>query len=172
MKVARASVDEAAARARLQEVLARPDLALTYGYKRTQLPDTAVAANTSIAAVTVKVPLFDRNAGNRAAASAQVRRQQDLLEQTRVDVLADYRAAAQEYFLRRTEVAGTLVPMREHAANISSLSQAVYMQTGGDLLRLIDAERSRIDAELAWVDGMVAFQHSRANLEAAEGVAR
>jgi outer membrane protein TolC len=172
MKVARAFVDEAQARARLQDVLARPDLTLTYGYKRTQLPDTGAPANTAIAAVAVKIPLFDRNAGNKAAASADVRRQQDLLEATRVDVLADYRAAAQEYLLRRTEVAGTLTPMREHAATISSLAQAVYVQTGGDLLRLIDAERSRVDAELAWVDGMVAFHQSRATLEAAEGVTR
>ena len=172
MKAARAAVEEAQARARLQDVLARPDLTVTYGYKRTQLPEMHDASNTSIAAVAVKVPLFDRNTGNRAAASAEVRRQQDLLEATRVDVLTDYRAASQEYFFRRTEVAGTLTPMREHAANISTLSQAVYMQTGGDLLRLIDAERSRLDAELAWVDGMVAFQQSRANLEAAEGAAR
>jgi cobalt-zinc-cadmium efflux system outer membrane protein len=40
MKIARASLEEARARARLQDVLARPDLTLTYGYKRTQLPDT------------------------------------------------------------------------------------------------------------------------------------
>jgi outer membrane protein TolC len=172
MKVARASVEEAQARERLQSVLARPDLTVTGGYKRTQLADTAQAVNTAIAAVTMKVPLFDRNSGNKAAASAEVRRQQDLLDATRVDVLADYRAAAQEYFLRRTEVAGTLAPMREHAANISSLAQAVYVQTGGDVLRLIDAERSRLDAELAWVEGMVAFQQSRATLEAAEGAAR
>jgi len=172
MRVARASVEEAQARARLQDVLAHPDLTLTSGYKRTQLPDTTQAANTAIVAVAVKVPLFDRNAGNRAAASAEVRRQQDLLDATRVDVLADYHAASVEYFLRRTEVAGTLVPMRDHAANLSSLAQAVYIQTGGDVLRLIDAERSRLDAELAWVDGMIAFQQSRANLEAAEGATR
>jgi len=172
MKVARASLEEARARARLQEALARPDLTLTYGYKRTQLPETAFAANTSIAAIAVKVPLFDRNAGNRAAASAETRRQEQLLEATRLDVLADYRAAAQEYAMRRTEVVGTLQPMREHAANISSIAQAVYVQAGGDLLRLLDAERSRLDAELAWVQGMVEYQQSIANLEVAEGVTR
>jgi len=155
MKIARASVEEARARARLQDVLARPDLTLTYGYKRTQLPDTAAAANTAIAAFAVKLPLFDRNAGNRAAASAETRRQEALLEAARLDVLADFRAAAQDYAQRRTEVVGTLQPMREHAANIASIAQAVYVQTGGDLLRLLDAQRSRLDAELAWVEGMV-----------------
>ena len=172
MKIARASLEEARARARLQDALARPDFTLTYGYKRTQLPDTAVAANTSIAAFAVKVPLFDRNAGNRAAATAEMRRQEQLLEATRLDVLADYRAASQEYALRHAEVIGTLQPMREHAANISSIAQSVYIQAGGDLLRLLDAERSRLDAELAWVEGMVDYQQSIVNLEAAEGVAR
>ena len=88
MKIARASLEEARARARLQDALARPDLTLTYGYKRTQLPDTAVAANTSIAAIAVRLPLFDRNAGNRAAASAETRRQEALLAATQLDVLA------------------------------------------------------------------------------------
>jgi len=172
MKIARASLQEAQARSRLQEVFARPDLSVTYGYKRTQLPDTADAANTALAGVAVRIPLFDRNAGNRAAATAESRRQAELLEGTRLDVLAAYRAASQEYALRRSEVVGTLQPMREHAANISSIAQAVYIQAGGDLLRLLDAQRSRLDAELAWVEGMVDYQQSIVNLEAAEGVAR
>jgi len=172
MKIARASLEEARARARLQDALARPDLTLTYGYKRTQLPDTTQAANTAIAAFAVKVPLFDRNAGNRAAATAETRRQEALLEEARLDVLADFGAASQEYVQRRTDVVGTLQPMREHAGNIASLAQSVYVQTGGDLLRLLDAQRSRLEAELAWVEGMVDYQQSIVNLEAAEGVAR
>jgi outer membrane protein TolC len=172
MKIARASLEEARARARLQDALARPDLTLTYGYKRTQLPDTAVPANTSIAAIAVRLPLFDHNAGNRAAASAETRRQEALLAATQLDVLADYRAVSQEYALRHTEVVGTLQPLREHAANISTIAQAVYIQAGGDLLRLLDAQRSRLDAELAWVEGMVDYQQSIVNLEAAEGVVR
>jgi outer membrane protein TolC len=172
MKIARASLEEARARARLQDVLARPDLTLTYGYKRTQLPDTTQAANTSIAAFAVKVPLFDRNAGNRAAATAETRRQQALVEAARLDVLTDFGAAVQDYVQRQTEVVGTLQPMREHAGNIASIAQTVYVQTGGDLLRLLDAQRSRLDAELAWVEGMVDYQQSIVNLEAAEGVAR
>ena len=172
MKVARAFVSEAEARVRLQAVLARPDLAVTYGYKRTQLPGMLAASNTAIAALTVKLPLFDRNAGNRAAAAAESRRQEHLLAATQAGVLADYQAAAQEYELRRAEVTGTLQPLREHATTIASISQAAYTQGGGDLLRLLDAQRARLDAELAWVQGMVEYQQSIVNLEAAEGVVR
>jgi outer membrane protein TolC len=40
---------------------------------------------------------------------------------------------------------------------------------GTDLLRLLDAQRARLDAELAYVQGMVAYQQSIVNLQAAEG---
>jgi outer membrane protein TolC len=156
----------------LQAALARPDLSLTYGYKRTQLPGTLVGANTSIAAFTVRLPLFDRNMGNRTAADAETRRQEQLLSATQAGVLADYRAASQEYELRRAEVIATLLPLREHASNIASISQAAYTQGGVDLLRLLDAQRARLDAELAWAQGMVEYQQSIVNLEAAEGVTR
>ena len=74
--------------------------------------------------------------------------------------------------MRRTEVADTLRQLREHARTISGIAQAAYQQGGLDLLRLLDAERSRLDAEMAWVEGMVTFQHSLVNLEAAQGVSR
>jgi outer membrane protein TolC len=74
--------------------------------------------------------------------------------------------------MRRTEVIETLRPLREHATTISSIAQAAYQQGGVELLRLLDAERSRLEAESAWVDGMVAFQQSVVNLEAAQGVTR
>jgi outer membrane protein TolC len=172
MKVARASLTEAQARARLQEALARPDLSITYGYKRTQLADSPAAVNSSIAAVMVRVPLFDRNAGNRAAAAAEARRQEQLLAAVQAGVLEDYRAAAQEYELRHADVIATLQPLREHASNIASIAQAAYTQGGGDVLRLLDAQRAGLDAELAWVDGMVEYQKSIVSLEAAEGAAR
>ena len=59
-----------------------------------------------------------------------------------------------------------------HSSSVGSTfpSQSAYAQGGADLLRLIDAQRARIDAELAWVQGMVEYQQSVANLEAAEGV--
>src|SRR5258706_10144872 len=46
MRVATAAVGEARAKANLEEVSARPDLNLIYGYKRTQLPDTVSGGNT------------------------------------------------------------------------------------------------------------------------------
>ena len=170
MKVASAAVEEAQARSRLQDVSARPDMNLLYGYKRTQLPDTTFGTNTAQAGLQITLPITDRNQGNRAAASAEVRRQQQLLAATEAAVRADYSGALQEYQLRRTEVVETLKPLREHARTISEITQAAYAQGGMELLRLLDAERARLDAELAYVQGITEYQQSISNLQAAEGV--
>jgi cobalt-zinc-cadmium efflux system outer membrane protein len=170
MKVAASALDQARANARLESVVARPDLEVIFGYKRTQLPNTNFASNTSVAGFVVSLPLLNRNQGNRAASEAEVRQQQQLLADTEVDVRAEFETARQEFELRQSELIETLQPLREHAVSISQISQSAYAQGGGDLLRLIDAERARIEAELAWVQGMVEYQQSVANLEAAEGV--
>lgn len=170
MKAATAAVEEAQAKSRLQDVSARPDLSITYGYKRTQLVDATSGVNTATAGLQMTLPITDRNQGNRAAASAEVRRQQQLLAATEADVRADYFGALQEYQLRRGEVVETLQPLREHARTISEIAQAAYAQGGTDLLRLLDAERAQLDAELAYVQGMTEYQQSISNLQAAEGV--
>jgi cobalt-zinc-cadmium efflux system outer membrane protein len=170
MKVASANVEEAQAKSRFQDVSARPDLSLLYGYKRTQLLDSVTGVNTAQAGLQITLPITDRNQGNRAAANAEVRRQQQLLAATEADVRADYFGALQEYQLRRVEVVETLQPLREHARTISEITQAAYAQGGMELLRLLDAERARLDAELAYVQGMMEYQQSISNLQAAEGV--
>lgn len=171
MKVASAAVEEAQAKSRLQDVSARPDLNLLYGYKRTQLVDSVSGVNTATAGFQITLPITDRNQGNRAAASAEVRREQQLLAATEAEVRADYFGALQEYQLRRMEVIETLQPLREHARTISEITQAAYALGGMELLRLLDAERARLDAELAYVQGMMEYQQSISNLQAAEGVA-
>ena len=170
MKVAKAALEQAQAKAKLEEVSARPDLNILYGYKRTQLVDTTSGTNTALAGIQITLPITDRNQGNRAAATAEVHKQQDLLLATQATVLADYYGALQEYQLRRSEVANTLQPLREHAADISAIAQAAYQQGGTDLLRLLDAERASIDGQMAWVEGMVEYQKSVVSLLTAEGV--
>ena len=169
---ARAALEQAMANARLQQVSARPDLNLTYGYKRTQLPDTTNGVNTALVSVRITLPTTDKNQGNRIAAEAEVRRQQQLVAAAEADVRGDYTVAVQEYEMRRAEFVNALQPLREHAAEISRIAAAAYAEGGTDLLRLLDAERARLDAELAWVRGMVEYRQSIVRLEAAEGVSQ
>jgi outer membrane protein, heavy metal efflux system len=171
MRVANAALEEAQTKAKLEEVSARPDLNILSGYKRTELANSTTGTNTALAGIQITLPITDRNQGNRAAATAEVRRQQQLLAGTQADVRADYYSALQEYQLRRNEVVDTLQPLREHAATISEIAQGAYAQGGTDLLRLLDAKRTQLDAQLAYVSGMVEYQQSIVTLEAAEGVA-
>lgn len=169
MRVANAALESAQAKARLEEVAARPDLSVEFGYKRTQLVDATAGTNSALAGVQITLPLMDRNQGNRAAANAEVLRQEQLLAETQANVLADYFSALQEYELRAKEVSGILQPLREHAKEVSEISQTAYAQGGTDLLRLLDGERARLDAEVGYVQGMIAYQQSIVDLEAAEG---
>jgi cobalt-zinc-cadmium efflux system outer membrane protein len=170
IKVARTAVEQAKENAKLQDVTARPDLNFTAGYKRTQLPDTATGVNTAIVSLRITLPTTDKNQGNRIAAEAEVRRQQQLQAAADADVRADYASALQEYESRRAEVLNALEPLREHAANIAGIAAAAYTEGGTDLLRLLDAERARLEAELTWARGMVDYRQSIVRLEAAEGV--
>ncbi len=149
---------------------ARPDLNIMAGYKRTQLPDTTTGVNTAIVSLRITLPTADKNQGNRIAAGAEVRRQEQLLAAAEAEVSADYAEALQEYESRREEFLNALQPIRRHAVDIATIAAAAYSEGGTDLLRLLDAERARLDAELAWARGMVDYRQSIAKLEAAEGV--
>jgi cobalt-zinc-cadmium efflux system outer membrane protein len=170
VKAARAALGQAVANARVQDIAARPDLNLTYGYKRTELPDTTVGVNTAIVSVRITLPFLDKNQGNRAAAEAEVRRAQEQVTAVESEVRADYYGALEEFKMRRQEFETMLQPLREHAATIAQIANAAYAQGGTDLLRYLDAERARVDADVAWARGMVDYRQSIVRLEAAEGV--
>ena len=124
LKVSKAAVQEALANASLQSANARPDLGVIVGYKRTLLPGGVHGANTAIVGVRITLPVWDRNNGNRQAAEAETRRQQQLLAETQADVHADLERARQEYNLRRAEVTDTLKPLREHATSLAGIARA------------------------------------------------
>ena len=170
IQAARAALRHAEANAKLQQVNARPDLNVTYGYKRTELPDALTGVNTALASLRVTLPFTDRNQGNRAAAEAEVRRQQQLVAAAQAEAQADYVAAVQEFTFRHDEFLNTLEPLRQHAAEIARIAAAAYAEGGADLLRLLDAERVRLEADLARTRGLVEYHQSIARLEAAEGV--
>jgi len=170
VRAARVVVEQARAAVRVQDVAARPDLNLILGYKRTQLPDTAAGVNTALASVRITLPFADRNQGNRASAEAEVRRAEQQLAAVEAGVRAEYYAASQEFQMRRTEFETMLQPLREHAVAIAQIANATYAEGGTDLLRLLDAERARLEAELAWTRGMIEYQQSAVRLAAAEGV--
>ena len=170
IKSAKASLEEAQAAAKYQDTVARPDLNLTYGYKRTQLPDAINGVNTAIISVRVTLPTTDKNQGNRSAAYSEILRREHLLKAAENDIRMEYAAAVHDVEVRRAQLTNSLQPLREHAANISQIASSAYAEGGVDLLRLLDAQRATLDAELAWTRGLADYWQSIARLEAAEGI--
>jgi outer membrane protein TolC len=165
MQLARQMVERARAVLRLEQAAARPDVEAVLGYKRSS------GFNTMIGGVQVELPLSKRNQGAIAAAAAEVKVAEAELAAAAATVRAEVNAARTEYEIRRRQVSESLRPLREGAAEGSRIAVAAYREGGTDLLRLLDAERLRVDAELLYYQTLTQYKQSEAALEAALGVA-
>jgi len=63
-----------------------------------------------------------------------------------------------------------LEQLAAHARDTARIAQAAYREGGADLLRLLDAERTRLDTELLRVQAFTEFRLSEAAVETALGV--
>ncbi len=163
-QLARQAIAGAEAQTRLQKANGRPDLLFTGGYKRD------VNIDTPVAGVQLDLPLFNRNQGAVAAADAEEDAARESYQATRNRLAAELELAQREYEMRREQYLQTFKPLREQAIEISEISRAAYQAGGLDLLRLLDAERARVDAELSYVRALEGFHLSVATLNYAEGV--
>jgi outer membrane protein TolC len=59
--------------------------------------------------------------------------------------------------------------MLDRANEVYRIVDAAYRETGPDILRLLDAERTRIETELMYVRALSEFQQSAVALETAQG---
>jgi outer membrane protein, heavy metal efflux system len=59
---------------------------------------------------------------------------------------------------------------RQQAAQTESLARAAYREGGIDLIRLLDAERSRISVEMQYIRTLVELRQSILNLQLASGM--
>lgn len=161
-----AQQDVAAARAQLglEKAKGRPDVDALFGYKRT------TGLNTAFAGLQLNIPLFDRNQGASAAARAEMNAAQSSLQATRIQLTLDRSLARSEYEMRREQVSSVFGPMRDRAVQIADISRAAYKEGGLDLLRLLDAERLRIDTQVAWVEALSEYHESVIEFEKAQGV--
>jgi cobalt-zinc-cadmium efflux system outer membrane protein len=162
--IARTAIEEAHAQLALERANARPDVDVSLGYKR------ATGFDTAYAALQFDLPVLNRNQGNIEAATATIRVAEASLAATRALVLAEVRAAAADYDIRRRQVRDFLQRFREQANETSRIAQAAYRLGGADLLRLLDAERLRIEIELQNARSLAEYRQSIVQLENALGV--
>jgi outer membrane protein TolC len=163
MTLARRAVEQARANLRLQQANAKPDPDLHFGYERIAGFDTLYAA------AQIPLPIRNRNQGQIAAAAAQVKAAESSVGATEVAIRSELESAARDYASRQKLLNETLGTMRDRADEVYQIVEAAYRETGSDLLRLLDAERTKIETEVMYVRALSELQQSAVAVETAQG---
>ncbi|MBI2689629.1 MAG: TolC family protein [Acidobacteria bacterium] len=164
VRLARQGVAAASANEQLQLALARPDVDLSAGYKRTNGYDGLLAY------LNMDLPWRNRNQGNIAAAGAEIRVARSNAAAAEAMVRAEVRAAYSAYRLRQAQIGTMLSALGDHARETARIAQGAYREGGADLLRLLDAERVRLETDLLRVQALTEFRLSESAVESAMGV--
>jgi len=164
VRLAQQAVDAARANLMAQKAQGRPDIDTLLGYKRT------TGLNTMIAGFQVNLPVFDRNQGAVAAAQSEMEARQSLLRAAQQQSANDLALARESYETWRRQVVEHYQPLVDQAVDIANISRAAYREGGSDLLRLLDAERLRVDTQTSWAEALGSYHQSVLSLEYAEGL--
>jgi cobalt-zinc-cadmium efflux system outer membrane protein len=164
VKLAVQTVQQAQAALRLQKANAKPDPEVLFGYKRT------VGFNTAVAGLQFNLPIRNRNQGAIAAAAADETSAAATLRASRTAARTEIQALQGEYEQKRQLIEQMLPAMRAQAAETSRIADAVYREGASDLLRLLDAERIRIQTETLYIRTVLDYRQAAVNLQIALGL--
>lgn len=163
IEAARAEIARARSNLHLQQANAKQDPEILFGYKRT------AGANTLLGGFQINLPVRNRNQGQIAAASAEIRLADNRARAVEAQVRAEVESAWVAFDAKRRLLTGTLLPMQSRADEIARIALAAYREGGMDLLRLIDAQRARLEAMSTWYRALSEYQQSVVNLQIATG---
>lgn len=156
-------VEQTKAVVRLETANARPDPEVLFGYKRTS------GFNTVIAGVQINLPVRNRNQGNIAAAQAEQRGAEFELQAASQSALNEFRAARGDLEQKMKLLRDEIPRIEERAAETARIARAVYREGASDLLRLLDAERAGLQAELLHIRTLMECRLALVNVQAASG---
>lgn len=163
VRLAAQGVQQTLAASRLQKANAKPDPEALFGYKRT------LGLNTVVAGVQINLPFQNRNQGAIAAAAADEVGAASMLRATRTAARTEIEALLGEYQQKRDLIEQMLPTLRGQADETRRIADAVYREGASDLLRLLDAERVRIQAETLYVRSVLEYRQAEINLKTALG---
>ena len=161
-KLAQETISRAEANVKLQHADSKPDPEVYAGYKRD------VGYDTLYAAVQIDLPLRNRNQGNIGTAKAEVEMARSNLRLTEANIKADVTSALRAYSDEQ-RLLDQMPATRAKTEETARLARGAYREGGIDLIRLLDAERSRIDFEMQFSQALVQLRQSIVNLQLAGG---
>ena len=163
MRISRSAIEQARANLRLQQANAKLDPDAQVGYKRT------AGFNTIFASIQIPLPVRNKNQGQIEAAVAEMKVAESSLAATAALVRSDLETAVKDHESRQQLLAETLRPMRDRAEEVFRIADAAYREGGSDILRLLDAERMKIETQLAYTRILFELQQSAVAVATAQG---
>ena len=166
VQAAQARVERAQASLRLEQARTRPDLTATFGYKRNGTD------NALYGALSLPLPIYNRNRGQIARAQAEVEAAQAELNHARNLVRAELAAARRAVESRQKQIEALQSDFLLQADESRAVSLAAYREGAADLLVLLDAQRVRSQAQELYYEALYDYQLAVHELERAAGIER
>lgn len=144
-----------------------PQLGYTRQYQRKAIgfPD----ANSWDASLTMTVPLFDRNQGNRAKARATTAQSAFELQAAEVRLRAEVEQAVQELRTARLNAQAVAQEQLDLAAQVRDSINQAYGVGGRPLLDVLDAQRNYRDTYRIYIGSHASYWRARHKLNATLG---
>jgi cobalt-zinc-cadmium efflux system outer membrane protein len=137
-------IAEANADMELQRRKGYPDIAPAFGYTR-QYQEAAMAmpdANSWSASVTMSMPIYNRNQGNQAKASAKASQSRFEFRAGQVDLMAEVQTVVQELDTARANADAIAKEQLQIARQVRDSINTAYSIGGRPLLDVLDAQRN------------------------------
>jgi cobalt-zinc-cadmium efflux system outer membrane protein len=152
---------------RLQEAMGQVDYTVGAEYRRQQ--GIAGRSNSLGFFVSTPLPVFNRNQGEIARATAEHTQASQQMAARRAEIAAEVRVASREYETLRSLVATIEHDVMGPAAKARDTSAYTYRAGAGTLFELLDAQRAFNDTMQSYVDVQAGLRRAVARLNAAVG---
>ncbi len=164
IKTVEARLEKARASLQLQRANARPDLTASFGYKRNGVD------NALYGALSIPLPIYNKNQGNISRAEAEVAMIESELKFERALVVAELTAARRTVEANERQIEALRTEFLRNADESQQVSLAAYREGATDLLHLIDAQRTRTQAQELYFQALADYQLAIHELERAAGI--
>ena len=164
IKLVEARLEKARAQLRLEQANAKPNLIASFGYKRNGTD------NALYGAMSIPLPIYSKNQGFIARAQAEVSLYESELQFERTVVLAELTTARRAVQANERQLEALRAEFLRNADESQQVSLAAYREGATDLLHVIDAQRSRTQAQELYFQALADYQQAIHELERAAGI--